>query len=742
MRNKSFFKKMLLSCIATLIVPIITFILLYFQAYHTFTEQILISNRNTLNQFFELIDMTLKEMRDVEITVSRQGICREYAIDASNGQMNFTYKVQEIIELLQKECDEKYSDFFIYYPNNGRVISGYNGSLAIEDYYTIFYEKYDCPDKFNAIIECQKKKPTLFAIPCNEKESLVCLAMRKTFLEKPQKDYIVVQVINPEYMSKIMNGSFLPQSGSFVLFDKDKNCLQSTNEFWEYHLNDYEGTELPYETKVGDTTYLMQVKEGASVNGYYAYATSSDYFETVLGNMRFICSVGSVACILVSIAIAYYYAKRTYSPFENMLRKLEEQKLLKYDSSETSELDFFAKILDEESNEKNRLYRKNKAADIDQYLLALLEGNLDGIEAKENNSALRGIVFSTNQFQVALIYINRCQKKYKELQGFIIKNIFEELCNRKNRGYVVRMATDKYAVLVNVCEDRNHGEYGDIWIEGKKFIEEHFGMIASVAIGEVHEGIEGIYESVTEADKTMEYRYLFGEGSIICYDRIKDREFSYPFMAESRLFKMIISYMKETVPNKDAEQFVSDIMDMYGINKEASLETIECFKYELLDGINKAIMYSNDIIENRKEMVEVLFSQQSLEKFREELILLLELLHKKEQESAKREDICTITRKYIIDNYKNSYLSVAMIGEEMKLSSPYLSRLFKEKYGISITEYISRVRVDKAKEDLKNTSKSIKQIAEENGFLSSTVFISTFKRYEGITPGSYKKNII
>ena len=106
MTNKSFLKKILLSCIATLIIPIITFMLLYFQAYKISKEQILISNQNTLNQFFELIDMTLKEMRDIQMNVAEQEVCREYAIDAASGQDNFTYRVQEIIETLQKEYDE------------------------------------------------------------------------------------------------------------------------------------------------------------------------------------------------------------------------------------------------------------------------------------------------------------------------------------------------------------------------------------------------------------------------------------------------------------------------------------------------------------------------------------------------------------------------------------------------------------------------------------------------------------
>ena len=74
----------------------------------------------------------------------------------------------------------------------------------------------------------------------------------------------------------------------------------------------------------------------------------------------------------------------------------------------------------------------------------------------------------------------------------------------------------------------------------------------------------------------------------------------------------------------------------------------------------------------------------------------------------------------------------------MKVSASYLSKLFKEKYDISIPDFISQTRVKSAKDDLKNTNKNIKQVAEENGFLSSTVFINTFKKWEGVTPGIYR----
>ncbi len=76
-------------------------------------------------------------------------------------------------------------------------------------------------------------------------------------------------------------------------------------------------------------------------------------------------------------------------------------------------------------------------------------------------------------------------------------------------------------------------------------------------------------------------------------------------------------------------------------------------------------------------------------------------------------------------------------ADKCNLSVGYFSHIFKETMGMSPTEYINMIRINKAKEYLENTDYSISQIAEYVGFSSQNYFCRIFKKYVGVSPGKY-----
>jgi YesN/AraC family two-component response regulator len=255
----------------------------------------------------------------------------------------------------------------------------------------------------------------------------------------------------------------------------------------------------------------------------------------------------------------------------------------------------------------------------------------------------------------------------------------------------------------------------------------------------VHQGIEEVHKSFDEAELAMKHKYLLEDADYIDYKDVRNREFIYSSYMESNLSRSIIGFINGKTQEPAAEDFVEETMQLCHIDVDTAMDNVECFKYEMVSIINKAFMICG-VSEGRKERIQQLVMQPTLEKFRKDLADLLHLLRELKQNGSKQDLICQRAAEYIAENYRNPQLSVTQLGEELKLSPYYASKLFKEKYEMSMPDYVAKTRVQKAKEQLRNTELSIKEIAEQNGFLSSNVFIRTFKKWEGVTPGIYRED--
>ncbi len=94
----------------------------------------------------------------------------------------------------------------------------------------------------------------------------------------------------------------------------------------------------------------------------------------------------------------------------------------------------------------------------------------------------------------------------------------------------------------------------------------------------------------------------------------------------------------------------------------------------------------------------------------------------------------------IEDNLGNSEFSVENLAEYLNISRVQLYRKVKAIMGISISDYIGNIRLEKAKSMLENTSLTISEIAYACGFSSPNYFSTTFKIKYGTTPLSYRKS--
>jgi two-component system response regulator YesN len=101
--------------------------------------------------------------------------------------------------------------------------------------------------------------------------------------------------------------------------------------------------------------------------------------------------------------------------------------------------------------------------------------------------------------------------------------------------------------------------------------------------------------------------------------------------------------------------------------------------------------------------------------------------------------ITTAIASYIDINYGDSNLSLTTLADMFHISEPYLSYIFKQSLGTNFSTYMEGIRIDKAKELLKETSLSVSEIAEHVGYSSANSFCRAFKRVTGSSASEYRK---
>lgn len=94
--------------------------------------------------------------------------------------------------------------------------------------------------------------------------------------------------------------------------------------------------------------------------------------------------------------------------------------------------------------------------------------------------------------------------------------------------------------------------------------------------------------------------------------------------------------------------------------------------------------------------------------------------------------------EYINRNYRNN-VKLGEVAEYIGMSESYFSRYFKKVMGEGFSEYLNKVRVEKAKEVLQDKKITMQEVAELVGYSNSAYFTQIFKNLTGISPKMYQK---
>lgn len=214
----------------------------------------------------------------------------------------------------------------------------------------------------------------------------------------------------------------------------------------------------------------------------------------------------------------------------------------------------------------------------------------------------------------------------------------------------------------------------------------------------------------------------------------------YPIEKEDELMR----YVREG-DSRRADAVLNDLLG-YAFFSSFTIEDVRVCTAELCALLSRAAIEggagSTEAVQQNRELMRLLWRAESIEDicyFMQEAVERFAETAFSRRRTGEQECVQRAIR-YIHMHYSEP-LTLARIADEAHLSESYFSTLFKKGCGYGFREYLSKVRVDRAKELLEKTNMGVTEISQATGFDSQSYFSKVFRLRTGLSPSEFRDSI-
>lgn len=419
---------------------------------------------------------------------------------------------------------------------------------------------------------------------------------------------------------------------------------------------------------------------------------------------------------------------------ENMKEKLDSRK------KEQRKMESLTQV--SQDYHKNANVIRSKALDCLVKCTREVQVSLDELERM-------GITFQAASYRVAVFDIDTYSEMYQmdmdkqqesALMAFVLFNVGDEIVVREKAGVVYQEGNNRVCIIFAGNRTKEFSEsIHRICHEIQKKVKEVIGLETSIGIGSwVRSHYELIY-SYRLAAKAIDYRYLLGGNLLFDMEEKKTDNSIFLINDLETLTEAIKSgdrrLMEETLGQIETEIKSALVEKSYAcIYLQQVIRAIGNTCQSLSEEPEKIIAQRETLLKAVTE--QRMFSQAAalVEKYAQEVFDELQELN---SSSGQRQGM--LAMDYIQKNYMDPGLSLNSICSYLNISTSYFSTIFKEMTGETFIEVLTRVRMEKAKELLENTTMKNYEIAEKVGFSDPHYFGISFKKITGKTPTEYAR---
>lgn len=302
--------------------------------------------------------------------------------------------------------------------------------------------------------------------------------------------------------------------------------------------------------------------------------------------------------------------------------------------------------------------------------------------------------------------------------------------------YLGTFQMDQIPVLVQIGEDEKGVSiksrtliYGKELMEKAKRLMPHIRV--TIGMGTPYDEIEQFVHSYHEA--LFALTQAPRDFMCVYYEQSND-EATYQTDVIYQLEKQLIDQVVTGKVDKVKEQYRL-YMDELLVRCDGKIEKVKEHLLELVVLVSRKVhdMYPEILIQRSflqsKSMLEL---QKGMYDEVKRVTQVIDSLH-----FSKSHDVIFRAQEYISKHYERA-ITLEEVAEKVELSPHYFSKVFKERCGQSFIDYVTKFRVEKAKDLMKSKKRNVKEICFDVGYKDPNYFSRVFKKVTGISPSDYR----
>lgn len=396
--------------------------------------------------------------------------------------------------------------------------------------------------------------------------------------------------------------------------------------------------------------------------------------------------------------------------------------------------------------------RENTEHEKQKFFEQMIAGNLSMADALETGKKYE-MNLSAGMYNLLLFRftLGKENRKSGELLGEV-EYAIEKLTERLEYVFEFQRGVEGWAFLLMADNEEQMSERVKELSKDLEEIMKNYSTIAYFGgIGQPVARLRELEESFREAERALAARFTMELNRIISVEDIRmaqnvdtldDIEItSFGEIEKTRT-------MLEKFLNNGAEDEIDEFVDVY-INElpEENLKSVLMRQYIIMDAYIVMMSFCEKIegIEGEmqaqsEELKNSMKTIQTLEEIKNYIRMLLKkIIGVRDTISGRRySDIIEIAKDQIRKTYMSDEISLNTIAAEVGMSPSYFSSIFSKEMGKTFVEYLTEIRMDRAKELLMCSSMKTSEIGYEVGYKDPHYFSYIFKKTQNCTPKEFR----